>query len=286
MLAISAIMMLCPLLSALVLGISLQLHGCLAFLLHRTLTPEFHCFSDLLTLRGRRPSYFFATPSADQQNPDEWLNKAARLREEIRKLEAAAATTRDSRDASAIVSSSRFVEYTDIADSIWTVSYRFTENPESETDSPEAAEIRRSFSGKMKVKFRNDGYTDLLSQESIGSTSSSIRIVKAWGWDIELSKDKKKDNADDEEYVLFSIDVELPSSEDGTIPVDSIQQRYYLQARVQKDSQRAVLSILDGTVTVKRDILQKSNQWAFLSPAGILAQFRYVGGFIAKPASA
>ena len=206
------------------------------------------------------------------------------MREEIRALEAAAASTRDNRDASVVNSDSRPVAYTDIADSIWTISYRFADDPESENDSLEKAPLRRSFSGKLRLKFRKDGYTDLLSQESVGSTASSCQIVKAWGWDVELSKDAKNDFKDEEEYVLFSIDVELPPSEKDDQP--PVKQRYYFQTKIQRDSQTGVLSFVDGTVTVKRDILQKSSQWAFLSPAGILAQFRYIGGFIAKPAIA
>jgi hypothetical protein len=280
LLAIHTMMMLYYVLLVLVLNLCLKLHGCVAFLTYIPLSPGLFGITDALTRQGQRRPYVFATPSADQQHPDEWSSKAARLREEIRTLEAAAATTRRSLDASATIgTSSPVVEYTDIADSIWTLSYRFTENPDS--DSSEPASTGRRFSGKMKVKLRSDGYTDLLLQESVGSTESSCRIVKAWGWDIELSKENK--NSDDEEYVLFSIDVELPPSKDGAVVQNSFQQRFYFQARLKKDSRTAALSITDGTVTVKRDMLQKTNQWAFLSPAGILAQFRYVGGFIAKP---
>lgn len=279
-------MMSYPILLATVLVICFEFHGCLAFLLYERLSPDFSGAIDALKPRRQQRHSFFATPSAEQQNPDELLNRAAILREEIRKLEASAAITRETRDAFAITTSSQVFENKDIANSVWTLSYRFTENPESDIDSSEAATNQRSFSGKMKLKFRNDGYTDLISQETIGPSTSSCQIVKAWGWDVELSKDKENDSTDDEEFVLFSVDVALPPLETDTGATNSIQQRYYFQARIQKDSRTEVLSITDGTVTVKRNILQKSNQWAFLSPAGILAQFRYVGGFIAKPATA
>jgi hypothetical protein len=62
-----------------------------------------------------------------------------------------------------------------------------------------------------------------------------------------------------------------------------ISQRFYFQARQTKEKQTNIVSLSEGTVTVKQDIVQKSARWGLFSPAGILAQFRYVGDFVSKP---
>jgi hypothetical protein len=237
----------------------------------------------LLSSRRIRYHRIFPMLDTNQQQPDEWLNMAAQLREEVRALEATTAIARQSKNAALYNTSSVVVEYTDIADSVWTLSYRFAGDPESPTTSPEVVDPkRRFFGGKLTVKFRKDGYTDLLSQESVGLSSAACKPIKAWGWDIELSKDNNLYSyEEDDEYILFSIDVELPPLEKEQSL--SSQQRFYFQARKVTDSTTGVVSFVDGTVTVKRDIVEKTAIWGFFSPAGILAQFRYVGGFILKP---
>eukprot|EP00957_Ditylum_brightwellii_P018591 1396807-Ditylum_brightwellii.AAC.2 len=64
-------------------------------------------------------------------------------------------------------------------------------------------------------------------------------------------------------------------------------QRVYFQARidsVNNNDQEIVLK--EGTVTIKQDLAEtkKMMNFGFFSPKGILAQFRYVGDFVAKPA--
>ena len=220
-----------------------------------------------------------------KQKPDEWLSRASKIREEVLKLEAVAALSRQGRK----VGTTEFlpadtVEYADIANSAWALSYRFADDPDDEDNSNKP---RRIMGGKVTLKFRQDGYTDIISQESFGPSSNSCTLNKAWGWDIELSKDNENDaSMKDQEYILFSIDVECPSSKNmngGVSATSTTKERYYFQARKDTDTRNGIISLADGTVTVKRDIVQKSARWGFFSPAGILAQFRYVGDFVAKP---
>jgi hypothetical protein len=230
----------------------------------------------------------FATLSLSQQRArlralpsDEesagWVDRAVQLRKEIEALEAAAITRRGSaeRKSTPITPLVAAAEYTNVEDSVWVVSYRFSNEPESDLDDNER---RRFFAGKLTVKFRRDGFTDLIRHESTGPKSELSDIAKTWGWDVEMSKDRK-DNGAESEYILFSVDFNLASAGENT---DMMKERIYFQARVQRDDRTRIISFTEGTATVKRDVVQSSARWGLFSPAGILAQFRYVGDFVAK----
>mmetsp|Transcript_2133 Transcript_2133/g.3278 ORF Transcript_2133/g.3278 Transcript_2133/m.3278 type:complete len:120 (+) Transcript_2133:654-1013(+) len=109
--------------------------------------------------------------------------------------------------------------------------------------------------------------------EGQSSAVAEAEIVKVWGWDEEVSQE------DDKRYVLFSMDVNTNQPQSP--------QRVYFQARidsVNNNDQEIVLK--EGTVTIKQDLAEtkKMMNFGFFSPKGILAQFRYVGDFVAKPA--
>ena len=228
------------------------------------------------------------SPSFDGNNGNnpniELLKRAARLRKEIQELESQVTPRRPTTPQSAGTVETA-VEYTDISDSAWSFTYRFSDEPEpsddTSSDKSEETRRRRFYNGKVVLKFRSDGYTEILEQEqvlgSVESPSRKAEIVKVWGWDIEESNE-----VDDGErkYLLFSMDVKLPQPNGGTT-----QQRFYYQARLNEDPRFKTISLSEGTVTIKSDVVQKSVRWGFFSPAGILAQFRYVGDFVAKPAT-
>jgi hypothetical protein len=248
---------------------------------------------DLASRQTLHRTSLSAVPDDLNQQPDEWLNRASKIREEMRELELVAAISRQGKKLGTSASEpvrTNTVEYIEISNSVWALSYRFANDPEesNEGDKENTSLSRRLFGGKVTVKFRQDGYTDIISQESYGSSLDSCNLIKAWGWDIELSKDNENDaNMNDQEYILFSMDVEFPNSENSighsTATTNSKKERFYFQARKDTDIRSGIISLVDGTVTVKRDIVQKSARWGFFSPAGILAQFRYVGDFVAKP---
>jgi hypothetical protein len=220
--------------------------------------------------------------SLDGNNPNnELLERAARLRKEIKELESQVTSKRPTPPSADTIETA--IEYTDISDSVWSFSYRFSDEPElSEEDSKKDETRRRRFySGKVVLKFRSDGYTEILDQEQVSgsaeSSSRKVEIVKVWGWDIEESNEVEDGES---KYLIFSMDVNLPVLNGGTT-----QQRFYYQARLDQDPRSKTILLSKGTVTIKSDVVQKSVRWGFFSPAGILAQFRYVGDFIAKPAS-
>ena len=232
------------------------------------------------------------TDNIDQE-PDEWLSRASKIREEVRELEIVAELSRQGKNIGTTteLSPKNTVDYVDIENSVWTLSYRFANDPEETSDkyNDNLSMSRRVFGGKVTVKYRHDGYTDIISQTSYGSSIDSCKIIKAWGWDIELSKDNENDaNMKDQEYIIFSMDVEYPNFDqnlngESTTTPKSKSERFYFQARKDIDARSGIISLTDGTVTVKRDIVQKSARWGLFSPTGILAQFRYVGEFVAKP---
>lgn len=164
------------------------------------------------------------------------------------------------------------VAYTNVNDSIWSFTYRFSSDPPPK-DEEEPREVS-NYSGKIKLKLRADGYTDLLSQESTGKDKVYFR--KLWGWDQELS------NEDGMMYILFSANVQLPEN-DLSLPNEVI--RFYWQARMDTDKQEGTITLDDGTVTMKKDVEPPGGFWGVFSGAGILAQFRFVGNFLAKPSS-
>ena len=160
--------------------------------------------------------------------------------------------------------------------------YRFANEPVVDKDDDVKETIpRKSYGGKLCIQFRSDGYTDILDANSDITTKSSsdntATFQKVWGWDIETSND---DNLD---YLLFSADVKLP-------PPISVEERFYFQARVDREGTNnndGIISLNDGSVTVKRNVQAPGGGglgWGiFRGAASILAQFRQTGEFRCKP---
>lgn len=251
-------------------------------------------------LAPRTPRAHESRRFADINNPNDYVDElrasAQKLREEVERLESAldrkpndslVTTTASSRTQAS--SASNVVSYTTLEDSIWSLKYRFTSDPPSDettnqvsssVSSPKQQKQPSSYSGSLTVKFRADGYTDFLGSESTGG-GSGVEIVKVWGWDKENSNDNTDNSNDNQEYLLFSTTVQLPAS-DTTAP--NTQLRFYWQGRIETSTTTNVLSVVDGTVTVKKDVVP-AGFWGgvFRGSAGILAQFRQVGNFVAKP---
>lgn len=217
--------------------------------------------------------------SSSSNDDDSTTSEAERLRQKALQLRAEAdeaekqiSPTRSSRQVDAATTSKEAaVEYFDLRDSCWELSYRFANEPESkdDTDNNNNKVVQRKFySGKVQLQFRSDGYTDRLA-----SNEGEAIINKVWGWDLEVS------DQDSLSYILFSADITLP-------PPISTSERFYFQARVdggQKEGE--ALSLMDGSVTVKRDISAPSGGWwgIFRGADGILAQFRQLGEFRCRP---
>ncbi|KAG7354790.1 hypothetical protein IV203_004146 [Nitzschia inconspicua] len=175
------------------------------------------------------------------------------------------------------------VEYTELENSIWTISYRFSSQPPLENNDnynkkdSNAMPFRTFYSGNFRIRLKDDGYSEYLSTElDFSSSKSDIRIVKIWGWDKETS------NEDRQDYLLFSMDLKLPGS-DPDLPNQT--ERYYFQARIDWGTPKgkSILQLRDGTITVKKDVAEQTKgRWGLFNVAGILSQFRYCGDFIAK----
>mmetsp|Transcript_13038 Transcript_13038/g.16501 ORF Transcript_13038/g.16501 Transcript_13038/m.16501 type:complete len:114 (+) Transcript_13038:245-586(+) len=104
-----------------------------------------------------------------------------------------------------------------------------------------------------------------------------------WGWDEEVSRENDKKT-----YLSFSADVILPPTDinyDTSKPNEP--SRFYFNAEVNTDSKTGEISLIDGTVTVKRDVASPAGGggrfWGIFNAGGILAQFRYCGEFLMKP---
>jgi hypothetical protein len=204
---------------------------------------------------------------------DEWKERAARLRQEIQDYEALQSKKKgliNTREQPTAVETPETID-----DSTWRITYRFilgADEEETKNNNNEENDQRESFGGTVNIKFRSDGYTDLVSQQASGGGDQGATIVKAWGWDIETSAEEN-----DQQYLLFSMDFQFPKQ-------NRPGQRLYFQARHSRSSASGV-ELAEGTITVKKDVIQKNAaRWALFSPAGILAQFRYAGNFVAKPA--
>ena len=217
---------------------------------------------------------FALTPLRARTSPDDLSQdlkaKASQLRQEAEALESTLSKVRPRPNDGLREDVRPVPQYSSLEDSIWTVSYRFTSDPVSDDDEAERPD---SFGGQVLVQLLSDGYTKLISQQS--SVGKPLKILKCWGWDLENSSDDNKD------YLLFSMDAELPDNE---------VKRFYLQARQERRQVGATSNVIhleEGTVTVKKDVVPESANgiFGFLSPKGILAQFRLVGGFVAKPSS-
>ncbi len=140
------------------------------------------------------------------------------------------------------------------------------------------------------LKFKSDGYTDVILRDDAKSNNANINNLifqKVWGWDREIS------NTDNLEYLLFSADVVLPqrtsnSDNIGTEIIGSMEERFYFQARIEKDkTKNNAISLKDGSVTVKRNVKvpsiggsDRGGWWGIFRGANqILAEFRFVGEF-------
>lgn len=159
--------------------------------------------------------------------------------------------------------------------------YRFADEPESTSKKTQQTQPQRTFyTGKIKLQFRSDGYTDILIFNSQSKNASSpndklVEFQKVWGWDLETS------NEDSLDYLLFSADIALPPQTGSSII--PMPERFYFQARVDKKKDNKI-SLQDGSVTVKRNIESGTGGWwgLFRGADGILAQFREVGQFRCK----
>ena len=224
-------------------------------------------------------------------NNDLLLEKARALRAEASVME------NDLRSASSLdISSPQMavpvvISNTQLEDSIWTLSYRFSSQPipKDNTSNNNNQEQQKNifYSGKINLRLKEDGYSEQVivkNKEEENSGSDDIEITKIWGWDRETSSE------DDLDYLLFSMDVKLPESDPTTKSNSKKNQneRYYFQARIdtEQENNRSVLVLKDGTITVKRDLTEKTNgRWGLFNVAGILTEFRYCGEFVAKPSS-
>lgn len=197
------------------------------------------------------------------------LDMAKKLRTEAQNLEEEV-RNKPKQDLSPPVPTIQSTKVTDLKDSTWTVSYRFSSQPKDDDDDDKNGIVLPNYSGKLTVLLKADGYSELIS-----TADDRLQIVKIWGWDEEYSQEDQK------QYLLFSMDVQFPKS-DPKLP--ERKERYYFQARIDR-STNGEISLSDGTVTVKKDVSEKTKgMWGLFQVAGILTQFRYVGDFIAKPA--
>lgn len=205
----------------------------------------------------------------DAQTNEDLRRKAEQLRREAEELEfkmrrEKPSTTAGSASATAVPKKT----YTVLDDSEWTLSYRFASDPPPKDDDNDQNVKLRYYSGKVAIKLRSDGYTDITDEAQV----KDIQYAKFWGWDQEVS------NEDGLRYLLFSADVALPA-DDNNAGTD----RFYFQARVEQDERTKEISLADGKVTVKRDIEPPGGFWGVFSGKGILAQFRVCGDFVCRP---
>ena len=230
------------------------------------------CLSVAFAFVPHPSDFHHATSSlraADAQSAnDDLRTRAEKLRREAEELEAKVRKERrPASTASAPVVPKK--TYTALDDSEWTLSYRFASDPPPKDDDDGNDQIKlKYYSGKVAIKLKSDGYTDIIDDEEV----KSLTYSKFWGWDEEVSQE------DGLKYVLFSADVNMPADDNnpGT-------ERFYFQARVEQDGRSKEISLADGKVTVKRDIEPPGGFWGVLSGKGILAQFRVCGDFVCRP---
>jgi hypothetical protein len=219
----------------------------------------------------------------DTTNAD-LLEKARRLREEASLMEddlRASAKPSSKSPSSAANTLAGPIENTQLEQSTWTLSYRFSSQPapkESDNTSDDEKSPTKYYSGKLNLLLKDDGYSEQIGTTENTNKESDIEIVKIWGWDRETS------NEDNLDYLLFSMDVKFPPSD----PASSNQMdRYYFQARIEQDTtnnnKAGSIALKEGTITVKKDVTEKTGgMWGLFNVAGILTEFRYCGDFVAK----
>ena len=206
---------------------------------------------------------------------EDLLEAASRLRKEAEELEMAVRGNKSSDASSDKKPVSLQTKFTSFEDSSWTISYRFASDalPQGDDDDEEEDVKVTYYSGKVKIVLTADGYTNMIDDEE-NSSSSKLSFEKFWGWDEETSRE------DDLQYILFSADVMLPTSDPN---FEKKPTRFYFQSQVDRDSRTGEISLRDGTVTVKKDIEPPGGFWGVFNAGGILAQFRYCGNFLMKP---
>lgn len=238
----------------------------------------------------------------NQNQAGQYLDKASKLRKEAEELEAIMMEKRKEggggkdKQAAVVVTPPKL--YTQLENSDWILSYRFASDPISSNDDDtkpgnenDMTNMKTKptivekpivyYSGKVVVRLKDDGYTELLpplddTTTTQSSSSKSLTFLKFWGWDKEIS------NEDEKEYLSFSADIVLPKS-DPNYSSSSSSCRFYFNSQVETDSQTGEISLTSGTVTVKRDIEPPGGFWGVFRAGGILAQFRYCGEFLIKP---
>ena len=214
-----------------------------------------------------------STATDNEEQRESLLKKASKLRQEASELESALTGSRRPKETSSTVPAA--VVCKTLPDSVWTFSYRFSDQPESRDKEKEEDDSKRVFySGKLTLRLREDGYSEIISHEP-RAPGNTLDVLKAWGWDVEVS------NEDQNDYLLFSVDMNVPSNEGAR------KERFYFQARQESDD--AGISLKEGTVTIKQDVVDSKRSpalWGLFPPRGILAEFRYVGDFVAKPSRA
>ncbi len=210
-----------------------------------------------------------STRSSEEENDErqKLLDKAQQLRDEVRNLEEKVRGAKSESSSSQISSTKRRPTVTDLKDSTWTISYRFSSQPK---DDDKEDILLPNYSGKVTLRLKADGYSEFIS-----SGNDTLQIAKIWGWDEEYSQEDQK------QYLLLSMDVLFPKS-DPKFPDG--KERFYFQARIDRGSTDGDIALKDGTITVKKDVSEKTKgMWGLFQVAGILSQFRYVGEFVAKP---
>ena len=227
-----------------------------------------------MTIYASSSSDNSATKNDEDEERKKLLDMASTLRKEAEALETKLRSERgisskkqESYKTAAAVSPD--IAYNSLGGSTWKLTYRFSDEPAKDENENEKPVV--FYRGQLTLQFKADGYTDLIIHEG-GDSVAKIDVVKVWGWDEELSQE------DGERYLLFSID--------ATTPTNPTKQRFYFQARIERDNKN-IISPKEGTVTIKQDLAKSRGimNLGFLSARGILAQFRYVGDFIAKPTS-
>jgi hypothetical protein len=234
-------------------------------------------------------------PHSDSDDGESLRDRALKLRQEAELLQQQVSAKRLATAAATPSTISAPPIITQLADSIWTLSYRFSSQPKPKDEDDDDGILIPNYSGKLTLKLKRDGYSDLISHESTGNQPPLV-ISKIWGWDQEDSQTTNAPTADEKEtYLLLSMDVTLPAT-DPKLP--SVKERYYLEARIGLDqdlskskskskssqSKAKAITLQQGTITVKKDISERTKGvWGFFSVAGILTEFRYVGDFSARP---
>lgn len=232
----------------------------------------------------------------DTNEVNQYLDKASRLRKEAEELEAVMRssnvdqkTSESGQSTMMDTKKSNIVAYKTLDDSTWMISYRFASDPVQRDDSgsnmsnSKDQDVKLTFySGKVYIRLKGDGYTELMdppnteSATSSRTSSTSLSFTKFWGWDEEISRE------DGNKYLSFSADVVLPPC-DPNYKSSNTNDRFYFNSQVEIDDKTGEISLVDGTVTLKRDVEPPGGFWGVFNAGGILAQFRYCGEFLIKP---